>query len=214
MKNSAAVIHRQFDDLNQQRETADLGMWVFLGTELMFFGGVFLAFTIYRLTYAKAFAEAATHLDLVLGSINSFVLLTSGFLFSAAISAFETRRRVLTLFLLSLVILVGLTFLVIKGFEYREDWAHGFLPGSSFSYAGAARDSIELFFVLYFIATGLHALHLMIGIVLTLVLMLIIFLSWFRRERQVPIGVFGLYWHFVDFIWMFIFPLFYLLGVR
>jgi cytochrome c oxidase subunit III len=214
MKNSCAILPRQFDDLEQHRETVALGMWVFLGTELMFFGGVFLAFTIYRITYTSAFAEAANHLNLLSGSINSLVLLTSSFLFSVAISAFEARRRLLTLFLLGSVIFLGLAFLVIKGFEYHEEWTHGFFPGAAFSYSGTARDSIQLFFVLYFIATGLHALHLMIGIFLTLLLILTILLNWFNRGRQIAIGVFGLYWHFVDFIWLFIFPLFYLLRVR
>ena len=213
MNDSPAItVHEQFDDLAQQRESANLGMWVFLGTELMFFGGIFLGFTVYRLSYPRAFAEAAGHLDLVAGSINTFVLLTSSFLFSIAISTFQARQRALTLVLLTFTVLLGLAFLGIKGFEYQEDWEHGFVPGPAFTHPGPDHDHVQLFFVLYFIATGLHALHLLIGVILTLVLMGLAVRSWFRPDREVAIGVFGLYWHFVDFIWMFIFPLFYLLG--
>jgi cytochrome c oxidase subunit 3 len=211
-KSPALAVHEQFDDLSQQRESANLGMWVFLGTELMFFGGVFLAYTVYRLTYARAFDEGTRHLDLVAGSINTLILLTSSFLFSIAISTFQARRRALTLLLLGVTVLLGVAFLGIKGFEYQEDWRHGFLPGPAFTYQGPAHDQVQLFFVLYFIATGLHALHLLIGVMLTLVLMALVVWSWFRPGREVAIGVFGLYWHFVDFIWIFIFPLFYLLG--
>ena len=208
------AIQKQFDNLEQQRETANLGMWVFLGTELMFFGGVFLAFTIYRLMYPRAFAEAAGHLDLLTGSINTFILLTSSFLFSMAISAFEVRRRALTFLLLGFAVMLGLAFLGIKGFEYLKDWHSGLFPGPSFFYDRSNRDQVQLFFVLYFIATGLHALHLLIAVALTLALMALVMLSWFRPRREVAIGVFGLYWHFVDFIWVFIFSLFYLLGDR
>lgn len=206
------AVEKQFDDLEQQRETANLGMWVFLGTELMFFGGVFLAFTIYRLTYPHAFSEAARHLDLLTGSINTFILLTSSFLFSIAISTFEARRRALTFFVLGLTVLLGIAFLGIKGFEYQEDFHHGFFPGPSFAFDGPHRDNVQLFFVLYFIATGLHALHLTIGVALTMVLMALVVVNWFRPRRELAIGVFGLYWHFVDFIWIFIFSFFYLIG--
>jgi cytochrome c oxidase subunit III len=214
MKHSAIIVHQQFDDLEQQRESANLGMWVFLGTELMFFGGVFLAFTIYRLAYAEPFNEAARHLDLVTGSINTFILLTSSFLYSIAISTFEARRRLATFLLLGLAVCLGIAFLATKGFEYWEDWRHGFVPGGAFTYRGAQHEWVQLFFVLYFIATGLHALHLLIGIILTMVLMVLVLVSWFRRDREIPIAVFGLYWHFVDFVWIFIFSLFYLLGTR
>ena len=206
------AFQKQFDNLEQQRETANLGMWVFLGTELMFFGGVFLAFTIYRLMYPRAFAEAAGHLDLLTGSINTFILLTSSFLFSMAISTFQMRQRALTLLLLGSATVLGLAFLGVKGFEYLKDMRRGLFPGPSFFYDGPDRDQVQLFFVLYFIATGLHALHLLIGVFLTLVLMALVMLSWVRPRHELAIGVFGLYWHFVDLIWVFIFSLFYLLG--
>src|SRR5690348_14159017 len=158
-ESSAIAVQEQFDDLAQQRESANFGMWVFLGTELMFFGGVFLAYTVYRLAYPRAFAEAAHHLDLVAGSINTFILLTSSFLFSIAISTFQARQRALTLILLGSTVLLGIVFLGIKAFEYQEDWRHGFFPGSAFTYQNPDHEHVQLFFVLYFIATGLHALH-------------------------------------------------------
>ena len=115
-ESQSIVVHEQFDDLAQQRESAHFGMWVFLGTELMFFGGVFLGFTVYRVAYPRAFAEAAHHLDLVMGSINTFILLTSSFLYSVAISTFQTRRRGETLVLLLFSVILGVAFLGIKGF--------------------------------------------------------------------------------------------------
>ena len=211
---TAITVHEQFDDLDQQRESANLGMWVFLGTELMFFGGIFLAFTVYRYNYPRAFAEAAVHLDLMAGTLNTFILLTSSFLFSLAISLFQDRRRALTLLTLGGAVFLGVVFLGIKGFEYHQEWRHGLLPGGTFTYTGPDHDQVQLFFVLYFIATGLHALHLLIGIALTMALMSLVAYGWFRPHRDVAIGVFGLYWHFVDFIWIFIFPLFYLLGTK
>lgn len=206
------VVHDQFDDLAQQRESAHLGMWIFLGTELMFFGGLFLAYAVYRISYPRAFAEAAHHLDLVMGSVNTYILLTSSFLYSLAISKYRARRRGPTLVLLGLAVLLGIIFLGIKGSEYHEDWEHGFLPGPAFTYTGPDHNHVLLFFVLYFIATGLHALHLVIGIFITVLLIAFVVRSWFVKDREVAIEVFGLYWHFVDFIWIFIFPLFYLLG--
>jgi cytochrome c oxidase subunit III len=214
MTDTAVVAHEQFEDVAQQRRAANFGMWIFLGTELMFFGGVFLAFAIYRLLYHDAFTQAGRHLDMIIGSINTFVLLTSSFLFSIAVTMFESRKRFLTWVLLGLVLLLGIAFLVAKGFEYNEDWRHGLVPGPAFAYHGSDREQVELFFVLYFIATGLHAVHLLVGVLLVAVLMVLVGLSWFRPRREVAIGVFGLYWHFVDFIWIFIFPLFYLLGGR
>ncbi|MBV8900099.1 MAG: cytochrome c oxidase subunit 3 [Verrucomicrobia bacterium] len=211
-ESQSIAVHEQFDDLAQQRESAHLGMWLFLGTELMFFGGVFLGFTVYRVTYSRAFMEAARHLDLVMGSINTYILLTSSFLYSLAISTFRARRRGPTLVLLGLAMLLGIIFLGIKGFEYHKDWRHGLMPGPAFTYHGPDHDHVLLFFVLYFIATGLHALHLLIGVFATLVLIALVVRSWFIKDREVAIEVFGLYWHFVDFIWIFIFPLFYLLG--
>jgi heme/copper-type cytochrome/quinol oxidase subunit 3 len=133
----AAVVHEQFEDVAQQRRSANFGMWIFLGTELMFFGGVFLTFTIYRLLYHDAFAHAARHLDMTMGSINTFVLLTSSFLFSVAVTTFESGKRFLTLLLLGLVLLLGIVFLVGKGFEYYEDWRHGLVPGPAFTYSGS-----------------------------------------------------------------------------
>jgi cytochrome c oxidase subunit III len=212
MTDRATLVHEQFDDLAQQRRASTFGMWVFLGTELMFFGGVFLAYTIYRLIHHDAFVEAARHLDTTIGSINTFVLLTSSFFCSVAVSMFESRKRAPTLVLLGLTLLFGIVFLVAKGFEYQEDWRHGLVPGPAFAYSGPEREQAELFFVLYFIATGLHAVHLFVGIVLITVLMVLVMLSWFRPRREVAVGTFGLYWHFVDLIWIFIFPLFYLLG--
>jgi cytochrome c oxidase subunit III len=131
-----------------------------------------------------------------------------------AVTTFESGKRFLTLLLLGLVLLLGIVFLVGKGFEYYEDWRHGLVPGPAFTYSGSQREQVELFFVLYFVATGLHAVHLIVGVLLVTVLVFLIVLSWFRPGWEVAIEVFSLYWHFVDFIWIFVFPLFYLLSGR
>ncbi|HEY0792248.1 MAG TPA: cytochrome c oxidase subunit 3 [Chthoniobacterales bacterium] len=213
MRESPAIhVEEQFDDLSQQRESSSLGMWVFLATELMFFGGLFLAFAVYRFSYPKAFMEAASHLNLVAGSVNTFVLLTSSFLFSLAISAFRDGRKTRTLLLLGVTLFLGVLFLGIKGFEYYDEWRKGFLPGPAFHFQGPDYLHVQLFFVLYFITTGLHALHLFIGLGVIAVFFFLVARSWVRKDREVAIEIGGLYWHFVDFIWIFVFPLYYLLG--
>lgn len=208
----AAVEHaHQFVDADQQRSAAVFGMWIFLATEILLFGGLFLAYTIYRLAFPLAFDEAAQHTLIVIGSVNTAVLLISSFLVAVAVHTVEAGERLRTTCLLWAAALLGLVFLGLKAVEYHHEIAEGLFPGPSFHFPEAKRGA-EMFFVLYFTMTALHALHVAIGVGLLFVCGLRIL----RARRPVALAtttdLIGLYWHFVDVVWIFLFPLFYLIG--
>jgi cytochrome c oxidase subunit 3 len=208
-----AIHAHHFDDAGQQHEASTLGMWVFLTTEVMFFGGVFTAYVAYRSLYAQAFAHASRLLDVRLGTTNTAVLITSSLTMALAVRAAQLGRRgSVVVGWLAATMLLGTTFLGIKFYEYAEKFREGLVPGSAFTYAGTDPPRAQLFFSLYFAGTGLHALHMIIGLGL---------LSWLVREAArgrfgrayaTPVEVVGLYWHFVDIVWIFLFPLLYLIG--
>ncbi|WP_308364930.1 MULTISPECIES: cytochrome c oxidase subunit 3 [unclassified Microbulbifer] len=203
----------QFDNMDQQRHAGLLGMWVFLLTELLLFGGLFAAFAILRLQYANVFAEAAQHLDLKLAAINTALLLSSGLTMMLAELAAGARLRKVAVYWLLATILLGLAFLAIKGFEWYSEFRHQLMPvlGLPFRYPGEQPAIAELFFNLYFIATGLHAVHMLVGIAI-LVVMLALVRRWRRPDRlDRQLHIAGLYWAFIDVVWIFIFTLFYLL---
>jgi cytochrome c oxidase subunit III len=205
-------VSHQFDDAEQQVEASTLGMWTFLATEILFFGGLFLVYTVYRLAYPQAFAEASNHLDVVLGAVNTAVLIGSSLTMVLAVhSARIGSRRGLILFLLATLVLGGI-FLGIKGVEYAHKFHEHLVPGADFRFTGADPRHAAIFFSIYFAMTGMHALHMIIGagLILTLVGM-----AWCRRfspEYFTPVEMVGLYWHFVDIVWIFLFPLLYLIG--
>jgi cytochrome c oxidase subunit 3 len=206
---SRALAHH-FEDAEQQREAGTLGMWVFLATEVLFFGGLFTAYSVYRWSYPEAFAEASRHLDVLLGAINTAVLICSSLTMAMAVHAAQLgRRRGQVLFLLATIAL-GSAFLVIKGFEYHHKFVEHLVPGPHFFDPGPHAAQVQLFFSLYFAMTGMHALHMVVGVGL---------LAWLaggaRRGRYdgayySPVENVGLYWHFVDIVWIFLFPLLYL----
>lgn len=203
----------QFDDLPQQIRASLLGMWVFLITELLLFGGLFAAFGIARIHHAEVFAEAAGHLDLVLGALNTGLLLTSGLLIVLAEQAVRVRKRPHALWFLAGTIVLGTLFLGIKGFEWFKEFQEQLMPvlNLEFSYPGEHPDIAQLFFNFYFILTGLHGIHMLIGIAI-LAVMMVFFLRWqnpAKLERQIRIV--GLYWAFVDVVWIFMFTFLYLL---
>jgi cytochrome c oxidase subunit III len=208
------ALAEQFDDLAQQHEAAGLGMWVFLVTEILFFGGLFAGYTVYRATYPEAFREASHHLDLLLGSINTAVLITSSLTMAFAVhSAQEGRRRALIVFLL-LTMVIGGVFLGIKVTEYTHKYEQDLVPGIRFAYGGPHPGPVQLFLIFYFVMTSLHALHLTIGIGL---LGILAFLAWrghFSADHYAPVETSGLYWHFIDIVWIFLFPLLYLIGTH
>lgn len=213
MPDSSSELAPQFDDLTQQRAADTLGMWVFLATEVLFFGGLFLGFFVYRQTYPEAFAAAGRHLDLLLGGINTALLLTSSLTMTLADRAAEADRRRALMLLLGATALLGIAFLAIKAVEYSEEFRAGLAPlfGQVFRFEGPHRNQAELFFHFYFLMTGLHALHLFIGIVILTVM--IGLAAWRRRPLSTKIAMTGLYWHFIDVVWVMLFSVLYL-GVR
>jgi cytochrome c oxidase subunit 3 len=207
-----ALAHH-FDDLGQQREAATLGMWVFLVTEVLFFGGLFATYSVYRMWYADAFVAASHELDITLGATNTAVLITSSLTMALAVHAAQLGHRKLLLMFLVLTMILGGVFLGIKSVEYYHKFVEHHVPGPSFLFAEKEfQRTAQIFFSLYFIMTGLHALHMIIGLgIMTWML----WWSWrgvITPEYYSPIEISGLYWHFVDIVWIFLFPLLYLIG--
>jgi len=208
-------LETSFDNAEQQRGT--LGMWVFLATEAMFFGALFLGYSVYRVLYPGGFAEASAHLNLVLGTANTTILLTSSLTVALAVHAAQNEHRGRTFFFLVSTLVLGTSFLVIKGIEYRQEIAGGFLPGEAFTYVSPdherpATREVELFFLFYFIMTSLHALHMLIGLAVFTFLAFGVGRPERPAQHAMAIELTGLYWHFVDIIWIFLFPLLYLIG--
>jgi cytochrome c oxidase subunit III len=207
-----AGLAEPFPDLASQRLGVRLGVWAFLTTELLLFGGILCGYALYRVGEPALFAAASAHLDLALASINTAVLLTSSFTMAAAHAAARAGRWPVCRALLLLTAALGLAFLTLKGVEYHHEWREQLLPlhGLRFEYPGPEGARAQLFFNLYLLGTGLHAIHLAAGIGLVAAL------AWQTRHRR-PVArlghrvvATGLYWHFVDVVWIFLFPLFYL----
>jgi cytochrome c oxidase subunit 3 len=208
----AHPLAHQFDDVEQQRRAVTLGMWAFLLNEIMFFGGLFLAYTIYRLLYPQAFHDGSHHLDVTLGTVNTVVLIASSLTMAMAVwSAERGKRRLLSGFLLATLAL-GLVFVGIKAVEYHDKWVHHLVPGPYFSWPGADAPHVQLFYSLYFAMTGFHALHMLVGFGLLTWLLIDAQRGRFGPAYWAPVEIVGLYWHFVDIVWIFLFPLLYLIG--
>jgi cytochrome c oxidase subunit III len=206
------LLAHHFSDLRQQREAAELGMWLFLATECMFFGGLFLAYLVYRHWYLNEFAAGSRQMDVTLGTINTGVLLASSLTMALAVhSAEESRRQPLVVFL-SITTLLGMIFLGIKAFEYHHKYVEHLIPfaGLPFEFTGRERGGMATFFNLYFLMTGLHAAHMIIGVVMLLMLIVLASRGGLLGERSIVVHNAGLYWHFVDLVWVFLFPFFYL----
>jgi cytochrome c oxidase subunit 3 len=209
----AHPIAHQFDEPAQQHESATLGMWIFLVTEVMFFGGMFTAYVVYRSLFPEAFGHASRHLDVRLGSINTAVLIGSSLTMALAVRAAQVGRRGGTIAAwLGATMLLGSTFLAIKGYEYWHKFHEGLIPGPGFVYAGPDAKQAQLFISLYFAMTGVHALHMVIGLGVLAWLVTQARRGRFGAAYYTPVEVSGLYWHFVDIIWIFLFPLLYLIG--
>ena len=216
MANDAHVetlaLREQFDDSAQQKDASTLGMWIFLITEIMFFGGMFLAYTIYRNAYPNAFAVASSSLNEIIGAVNTGVLLCSSFTMVLAVRAAQLGQRKAVMTFLVLTLILGTAFLVIKGFEWNTKFQEHHVPGPTFHLAGTAmQGQAQLFFSLYFAMTGLHALHMIVGVGLLSFLLYKTYKGTYTAEYMTPIDIVGLYWHFVDIIWIFLFPLLYLI---
>ncbi len=208
------VLAHHFDSLEQQRDASTLGMWAFVAQEAMFFGGLFTVYIVYRFLWPDAFHLGSHELNVLLGGINTAVLITSLLTMAMAVWAAQTGRRKQLTGWLTLTLLLGLAFLAVKYFEYAEKFHHHLVPGAHFAMpqAGAEAPHVQLFFCLYFAMTGMHALHMIIGGGILLVYIPQAWRGRFTPEYAHPVELFGLYWHFVDIVWIFLFPLLYLLG--
>lgn len=198
-----------YADLAQQHDAARLGIWVFLATEVLFFGGPLLAYATYRHAYPQAFAEAARHTHLIIGTANTAILLTSSFLVAWAVTVAKLSAGRVAAVLLTGAAALGVVFLVLKAIEYRMEFAERLFPDMRFAIDS---DGARLFFVFYFVATGLHAVHVAIGIVILAMIAPRARRSAYSAAYHGPITVAGLYWHFVDLVWIFLFALIYLPG--
>jgi len=205
----AQILPEQFDDFEQQAETSISGMWAFLASEIVFFGGLFLSYIVYRTTYPQAFSAGSHQSNVLLGSINTAVLLTSSLTMALALEAARDGLRKPLVMFLSATELLGLAFLIIKGVEYAEHISFGLWPGPHFK--TALPQGTELFFILYFLMTGLHAVHLIIGCGVVSVILWMACKRKFSQKYHTPVEVTGLYWHFIDLMWVFLYPLFYLI---
>jgi cytochrome c oxidase subunit 3 len=212
LEQTARYVAHHFDDADQQRDASALGMWLFLVTEIMFFGGLFTAYVVYRAAFPVAFHAASHELDVTLGTLNTAVLLTSSLTMALAVHAAQVGKRGMLVSCLLLTMLLGSTFVGVKGYEYWHKWHEHLIPGSHFVFHGPDPANAQLFFSLYFAMTGLHAVHMIIGIVLLGVLAVRGARGMFGRFYYTPVELSGLYWHFVDLVWIFLFPLLYLLG--
>jgi cytochrome c oxidase subunit III len=217
-----SVLQHHFANLEQQKETSTLGMWVFLVQEVLFFGGLFTVYTVYRNEYYSVFEACSHHLDWKLGAANTAVLIISSLTMALGVHAAAVGQRKATAGWLLATILLGGIFLGVKVVEYHEKWEHQLIPGlrwgaadeigPALHLAGADVDRAQLYFSLYFAMTGLHALHMIIG------MPIIAWLAWrawhgrFGPAYSTPVEMTGLYWHFVDIVWIFLFPLLYLIG--
>jgi cytochrome c oxidase subunit 3 len=236
---AAMRVAHHFDDAEQQFVAAELGMWVFLATEVLFFGGAFCGYAVYRFQYQAEFIAGSHRLDIWLGAVNTAVLLTSSLTMVLAVHAAQRDRRGALVLNLLLTLLLGTAFLGVKGFEYYHKFEERLVPGRNFDFESAHGPThsnvetnghpkpaivtagadampldnrhVQLFFSFYFALTGLHALHMVIGIGVIAVLVVAALRGAFAGGHFTPIEMTGLYWHFVDIVWVFLFPLLYLI---
>lgn len=212
MANHTLALRHHFEDVVQQKDASTLGMWIFLSTEILFFGGMFCCYTVYRSSYPAAFGQASNHLDLILGAVSTAVLICSSYFMACAVNSAATGSRTATAVFLSITILFGLAFLVIEMSEWHGLYAEGLMPGFNFTYKGADPYHVQLFFCMYFAMTGLHATHVTIGVGLLAVMAARALTGVFTPRYYTPVEITGLYWHFVDLVWIFLFPLYYLIA--
>jgi cytochrome c oxidase subunit 3 len=200
-----------FESPEQQQLAETMGLWVFLVTEVMFFGALFTTYAVYRYLYPQAFIEASRALDLTLGAVNTAVLLCSSLTMALAVHGVQTRAKTGVVIYLILTVLLGSVFLGIKGVEYYHKYQHHLIPGHNFFVPSPEANHVALFMSLYFVMTGVHALHMIIGLGIILVL---VARTLFASQEGLPttgVELTGLYWHFVDIVWVFLFPLLYLI---
>ncbi|MBI4411900.1 MAG: cytochrome c oxidase subunit 3 family protein [Deltaproteobacteria bacterium] len=206
------VVPDHFHSAEQAFESSKLGLWLFLVTEILLFGGLFVIYIIYRAMYPDMFHEASRHLNRTLGFINTLVLICSSFTMAMAVNKTQNDRSNRANQYLLLTLMFAATFMVIKYFEYTHKFHEGLLPGAHFSFAEITHPKADLFFSLYFMMTGLHGIHVLVGIGLILWVLVRSNRGDFGSRYSTPVELTGIYWHLVDLIWIYLFPLLYLIG--
>lgn len=207
-----AAVQQQFDDASQQKEAAMLGMWVFIATEVLFFGLLFAAYVVCRWRFPLAFVEGSAHTDFAMGTAETAILLTSGCLAAIALRQIQLDRARQSAILLMITSALGVAFLVLHGMEYHDEFEEGLIPGIRYTQTGPDARGVELFFSLYYVITGFHSLHVLIGVVLLLVMAIRTWRGTFSSAYYTPIEITGLYWSLVDIVWIFVYPAIYLVG--
>lgn len=205
MEKTEHIEHDHYD-----AESSKVGMWLFIFTELMLFGGLFLVYSVYRFMNPEAFHLAAEQLDTTIGAINTVLLLISSMTIAMSTTTLQLKKKGATITLLAITIIIGVVFLVNKYFEWGVKFDHGIWPGSEHLLNDYSQGEI-LFFGLYFVMTGLHALHIIIGLIIIAVAAARVQKGTVHANRASLVENAGLYWHLVDLIWIFLFPLFYLI---
>ncbi|MBI4890558.1 MAG: cytochrome c oxidase subunit 3 family protein [Acidobacteria bacterium] len=217
--NTAAAEHghskflqHHFREMSQQFEAAKIGMWLFLVTEVLLFGGLFVGYGIMHAKHPEAFMAAHHHLDKVMGALNTIVLLFSSFTMVMAVWASQTNRRKLTILFLVITLLCACTFMVVKYFEYSHKFHDGLLPGKYYTHKGDTVPGQFMFFSFYFMMTGLHGIHVLLGMMAIIWILFRTIRGDFSSDYYAPVDITGLYWHLVDLIWIYLFPLMYLIS--
>ncbi len=214
MASHSVALRHHFETAGQQKDAATLGMWMFLVTEIMFFGGLFMTYIAYRGAYPEAFAAGSQKLSIVLGTCNTFVLILSSLTMAMAVhSAALGKKQQLIMFLIFTMIL-GCVFLGIKADEYHTKFVNHEVPGPNFRFEEGNANHVSLYFALYFGMTGLHAFHMIVGIGLLIYILIQSTKGRYTAQWHTPVEMFGLYWHFVDIVWIFLFPLLYLIDLH
>lgn len=212
MSSQSKYLDHHFTDLEQQAYSAKLGMWLFLLTEILLFGGVFVAYFVYHSWYPETFYEAHKYLDIPMGTINTVVLIVSSLTVALAIRDIQLNRRESCKRNLLITIFLAGVFLVIKYFEYAHKFHEGLLPGKFYFYEGIEAANPHVFFSIYFLLTGIHGLHIIIGMSLLAWMYFRVKKGHYNSSYYVGVENVGLYWHLVDLIWIYLFPLLYLIG--
>ena len=214
MSDTATAHAHQFESIEQQKEADVLGMWTFLATEVLFFGGLIMCYTFARFHFPGAFEAASHRLYVAYGGPNTAILLCSSFTMALAVREAQLGRQKALVRYLIATIVFGLGFLVVKGFEYHTDYVEELVPRFHFHWEGDQAGHAEIFFWLYFVLTGLHAVHVTIGVIILSVVAVLAARGRLAGEKHITAEITGLYWHFVDIVWVFLFPLLYLIGHR
>jgi cytochrome c oxidase subunit 3 len=200
-----------FSSLERQTDAARLAMWLFLATELLLFGGLFTAYAYYRFIFPAAFAEGSRHMSLTLGTVNTFILLFSSWAVAMSIHFARVRKTALIVAMLAVAIGCAAAFMVLKGVEYVDHFHHGLYPGKYLTSHEVKEPGVAMFFTIYYLATGLHAIHVIAGMTVLTVMLVKAARGVFTPWYYTPLDLGGLYWHLVDIIWIFLYPLLYLI---